>query len=126
MRYSSRVNPFLSRRTYNNIAKWWSRSTFDGQIPLYKMAMSNAPSGTFHAKAISDYMFNRKNEGDIRLSNSFVTIETPDDASLVRVDDVVQFQGILYRVDNVSKREITKTRENMRYPICVYVIQMTR
>ena len=126
MKYSSRVNPFLSRRTYNNVSKWWARSTFNGQMPLYKMAMSIAPSGTFHAKAISDYMFNRKNEGDIRLTNSYVTIETPDDISLVRVDDIIQFQGILYRVDNVSKREIAKTRENMRYPICVYVVQMTR
>ena len=126
MRYSSRVNPFLSRRTYNNIAKWWSRSTFDGQIPLYKMAMSNAPSGTFHAKAISDYMFNRKNEGDIRLSNSFVTIETPDDISAIMVDDLVRYEGILYRVDNVSKRQVSKTKEFMRHPVSVFVLQLTR
>ena len=108
------------------MCQWWSRSTFKGELPLYKMAMSLAPSGSFHAKALSEYTFNKKNEGEIRLSNSYVTIETPDDASFIRVDDIVRFQGILYRVDNISKREIVKTRENMRNPYSVFVLQLTR
>ncbi len=126
MKYNSYSNPFLSRKTYNSVCEWWSRSTYDGQIPLFKMALTNAPSGKFHAKAVSQYMFNKKAEGDIRLSNNFVTIETPDDVSFVRPDDVVKFQGLFYRVDNVAKREVSKTRENMKHPICVFVMQLTR
>jgi len=126
MKYNSYANPFLSRKTYNTICEWWIRSTFNGQIPLFKMAHSNVPTGKFHAKAVSQYMFNRKAEGDIRLSNNFVTIETPDDVSMINVDDIVRFQGLFYRVENVSKREITKTRENMRKPLCVFVLQLAR
>lgn len=126
MRYSSRVNPFLSRRRYNSICEWWAPCNYDGQIPLFKMAVTLAPSGKFHAKALSDYSFNRNNEGNIRISSSYVTIETPDDISMMVVDSIVRFQGILYRVANVSKREIAKTRQNMKVPLFIYVIQLTR
>lgn len=126
MKYNSYSNPFLSRKTYNSICEWWSRSTFNGQLPLYKMALTNEPSGRFHAKAVSQYQFNKRAEGDIRLSNGFVTVETPDDVSFIRPDDLVKFQGIYYRVENVSKREITKTREYMKTPLCVFVLNLVR
>lgn len=71
-------------------------------------------------------MFNKKNEGDIRLSNNYVTIETPDDVSAIITDDLVRYEGILYRVDNISKRQVTKTREFMKRPVCVFVLQLTR
>ena len=126
MRYSSRVNPFLSRRRYNNICEWWSPSDFGGQLPLFKFAVTRAPNGKFHAKALSDYSLNRNNESNIRISNSFVTVETPDDVSLMPVDSIVRFQGILYRVANVSKREVAKTRQFHKVPLFIYVIQLTR
>ena len=126
MRYSSRVNPFLSRRRYNSVCEWWAPSNYGGQIPLYKMAVTMSPAGKFHAKALSDFSYNRDNESSIRISNSFVTIETPDDVSMMVVDSIVRYQGILYRVSNVSKREIAKTRQFMRVPLFIYVIQLTR
>lgn len=85
-----------------------------------------SPAGKFHAKALSDFSYNRDNESSIRISNSFVTIETPDDVSMMVVDSIVRYQGILYRVSNVSKREIAKTRQFMRVPLFIYVIQLTR
>jgi len=90
------------------------------------MAVSIAPTGTFHAKAVSSYMFDKRTEGDIRLSNNYVAIETPDDVSLMRPDDLVKFQGIFYRVQNISKRELSKTREFMKRPVCVFVMQLMR
>ena len=126
MRYTSGVNPFLSRKTYNCVCEWWSRSTFNGQIPLYKLATENVPSGKFHAKAVSPFMYNTKLGGDVRVSNGYVTIESPDDLSFVRANDIVTFQGIIYRIENISKREVTKTREFMRHPISVYVLQLMR
>ena len=62
----------------------------------------------------------------MRFSNNFVTIETPDNISAIMVDDIVRYEGILYRVDNVSKRQVSKTKEFMRHPVCVYVLQLTR
>jgi len=126
MKYNSCANPFLSRKTYNSVCEWWSRSTFDGQIPLYKMATTNAPTGKFHAKEVSQIYFGKKNEGDIRLSDGSVTIETPDDASFVRPDDIVRFKGILYRIVSIGQRYISKTRENMKHPLSVWVMQLTR
>lgn len=126
MNYSSYANPFLSRKTYNAVCEWWARSSFQGQISLSKLAYEIMPTGTFHAKAVSQFMFNKRNEGDIRFSNNYVTIETPDDASAIMTDDLVRYEGILYRVDNISKRQVTKTREFMKRPFCVYVLQLTR
>ena len=126
MRYNSYANPFLSRKTYNAVCEWWSRTTFDGQLPLYKMALTNAPTGKFHAKEVSQFYFGKKNEGDLRISDGSLTIETPDDASFMRVDDIVRFKGILYRVVSIGQRYIAKTRENMKYPLSVYVLSLTR
>ena len=126
MGYSSKANPFLSRKTYNAICEWWSRTTCKGQLALNKLGYELAPTGTFHAKDVSQFSFNKKNEGDIRLSNSYVTIETPDDISAIMTDDLIRYQGIIYRVDNVTRRQISKTREFMRKPLCVYVMQLTR
>ena len=126
MNYKSNSNPFLSRKTYNCICEWWGRSTFQGQLNLAKIAYEQAPSGTFHAKPVSQFMMNKKNEMDIRLSNGYVTIETPDDISFLRPDDIVRFQGIMYRVQNIARREISKTREFMKVPVCVFVLNLGR
>lgn len=126
MNYSSNSNPYLSRKTYNSICEWWSRSTFGGQLNMSKIAYELAPTGQFHAKNVGEFTFNKRNEGDMRFSNSYVTIETPDDASGVRADDLVRFRGVLYRVDNIVRREISKSREFMRRPYAVYVMQLTR
>ena len=71
-------------------------------------------------------MMNKKMEADIRLSNGYVTIETPDDVSFLRPDDLVRFQGIMYRVQNIAKREVAKTREFMKRPISVFVLNLAR
>ena len=126
MGYSSNANPFLSRKTYNAVCEWWARTTVKGQLSLSKLGYETSPSGRFHAKAVSQFMFNKKNAGDIRFSNNYVTIETPDDVSAILTDDLVRFEGILYRVDNISKRQIAKTREFMKRPACVFVLQLTR
>lgn len=126
MNYNSNANPFLSRKTYNCVCEWWGRSTFNGQLNLAKIAYTQAPSGAFHAKAVSQFMLNKKNESDIRLSNGYVTIETPDDVSFIRPDDIVRFQGIMYRVLNIARREVSKTREFMKNPVCVFVLNLGR
>lgn len=126
MGYSSRSNPFLSRKTYNAIVEWWSRTTCKGQLSLSKLGYEIAPTGSFHAKPVSEFSFNKRNEADVRFSNNFVTIETPDDISAIMVDDLVRYEGILYRVDNVSKRQVSKTKEFMRHPVSVFVLQLTR
>lgn len=126
MAYNSNANPFLSRKTYNSVCEWWARSTFKGQLSLSKLGYELAPSGTFHAKPVSQFTYSKENHSDARFSNSYVTIETPDDVSMVLTDDLVRFGGILYRVENVVKREVVKTREFMRKPLSVYVLQLTR
>lgn len=126
MKYNSYANPFMSRKVYRYVCEWWSRSTFDGQLPLFKMALTTAPTGKFHAKEVSQFYFGKKNEGDIRLSDGSVTIETPDDVSFVRPDDIVKFEGVLYRVISIGRRDVAKTRENMKNPISVYVLSLTR
>ena len=125
-KYSSNSNPYLSRKTYDSMCEWWSRSTFDGQLNMSKIAYELSPTGLFHAKNVGEFTFNRRNDANMRYSNSYVTIETPDDASAVRADDLVRFRGILYRVDNIVRREISKSRQFMRRPYSVYVLQLTR
>lgn len=126
MQYSSYSNPILSRRTYREICEWWQRSTANGQLSLSKLAHNVAPNGTFHAKNTSDHYMAKRSEGDMRLSNGYVLIETPDDVSVLRPDDLVRYEGIFYRVDSIQRREIARTRDNMKRPLCVFVIQLVR
>ena len=126
MKYGMQSLPFLSRKTYDEIVKWWSRSTYDGQIKLSELAYKIAPTGEFHAKEVTAITDSRSPIADVRYSKTYLAIETPDDISNVRVDDIVMFRGIVCRVDSKSRRTISKTREFMKSPLSVFVLQLER
>ena len=126
MEYSGYSNMVVSRRTYRDKCEWWQRTTVNGQITLSILAHNVAPNGTFRAKNVSNHYMGKTMEGDIRLSNGYVLVETPDDVSFLRPDDYVRYEGIFYRVDTIQRRELARTRMNMKHPICVFVIQLVR
>lgn len=126
MKYASNVESVLSRRSYPEICEWWQRTTSNQQLPLNKYYVELAPSGKFHAKEITNYSFDKREMMDFRIGANSVTIESPDDISKIRVDDVVRFEGLMYRVQSKTKRKIRKTREFMRTPLFVYVMTLVR
>lgn len=126
MRYSSYSHPAMSRRAYRETCEWWQRTTVQGQLPLYKMAHSVAPSGKFSARNVSNHFMGKREDGDFRFTNGFVTVETPDDISSLRPDDLVKYEGIFYRVDSIQRMEDARTRDNMKHPLSRYLIQLVR
>lgn len=126
MKYASNVESVLSRRAYPEICQWWRRTTSSQKLPLSKYFTDLAPSGKFHAKEVTNYSFDKRDMMDFRMGACSVTIETPDDVSTLRPDDVVMFEGVMYRVESKNKRKIRKTRECMRVPLFVYVMTLVR
>lgn len=125
MAYGS-VNPLLSKRNYNILCRWWDKTTFDGQSSPSQIAYKKQPSGTFYAKTVSDYNFGTNEVADIRFGSQFVAVESPYDLSAIRPDCLVEFEGLLYRVQNKTSRVLRKTTQNMRNPIRVWVLQLVR
>lgn len=96
---------FQSRRNYNIRCRWWTRNEsdkYDESEYIYK----RIPNGTFWAKEINaevtdDNIIN----GMFLVSRTQVTIESPDDLSSIENDDLVEYQGSLWKVSNIQKRK---------------------
>ena len=121
-----RNNFLVSRKGYHIKCRWWDKTTFNGQIPSDRLAYKVQPSGYFVAKPITDYSFQTSQVADIRVGSQFVTIESPDDLSMLRPDDLVSFQNILYRIERITPKAKAKTTQFMRNPIYIYVLQLVR
>ena len=106
---------FQSRRNQNEYCRWWGRKErdssgdFEEDILVYK----NVPSGFFYAKEISGEAQDDNVIGGIFMTDkTSVTIMSSDDLSDlynvkqdIRNRVLVEYQGELWRVDNVQKRK---------------------
>lgn len=102
---------FQSTRNFNEYCKWWSQNEsddyYDNEI-VYK----RVPDGCFYAKEISPETKNDNTvAGIVMFDKNSVTIYSPDDlqslykAFSVKNRGLVEYQGELWRIENVQKRK---------------------
>lgn len=103
---------FQSRRNQNERCRWWSREESE-DYEEDELIFKRIPSGTFYAKEV-----NAETQDDNVLANVFmldktsVTIMSSDDLTSlynqkldIRNKVIVEYQGEIWRVDNVQKRK---------------------
>lgn len=96
---------FQSRRNFNEKCRWWSRNESD-KYDESELIYKRIPSGTFCAKEVNaevkdDNVIN----GIFMVSRTQVTIESPDNLSGIKNEDIVEYQGDLWRVANLQKKK---------------------
>lgn len=107
------IDIFQSRRNFNERCRWWSRNEDDRYEPS-DLISKRVASGQFWAKEMSAMQLMNTNLGNaFRIDSEHTTIKTPDDLDGIKADDIVEYQGDLWRVDDVQK---TKARmQNTQY-----------
>lgn len=96
---------FQSRRTYNIKCTWWSRDERD-EYPTDEYKSKRIPSGYFWAKEVNaEQVKNNVVGGTFRFDVTHVTIKTPDNCSGIKSEDIIEYQGSLWRVDDIQKKK---------------------
>ena len=96
---------FQSRRNYNQLCKWWSRDERD-EFESDELVHKRVPSGSFWAKEVNaEELKNNVINGSVMFDSSRVTIKSPDNCEGLKNNDLVEYQGCLWRVDNVQKKK---------------------
>ena len=103
---------FQSRRNMNEYCRWWSRDESD-DVEEDELVYKRVSSGYFYAKEVNAEVNDDNIIGGVFMTDkTSVTIMTGDDLSSmynikqdVRNRVLVEYQGELWRVDNVQKRK---------------------
>lgn len=94
---------FQSKRNYNQKCKWWSRSEIDENTPD-ELIMKRVPNGIFFAKEVSPQASTSEVVGDsFMFEKDTITIKTPDNLWQIKRNDLVEYEGDKWIVDNVQK-----------------------
>ena len=103
---------FQSRRNRNERCRWWARNEAD-EYEEDELIYQRVPSGYFYASEVNAETQDDNIIGGIfNTDKTSVVIMSPDDLSSlysvqqdIRNKVIVQYQGELWRVDNVQKRK---------------------
>lgn len=97
------IDIFQSRRNYNEPCKWWARNESDEHEPN-ELVSKRVPNGTFMAKEMSPMqLMNMNLGGAFRIDSTHTTIKSTDNLEEMKGDDLVEYQGELWRVDDIQK-----------------------
>ena len=96
---------FQSHRNFNEQCRWWHRNESEEDLEDNELFYKRIPTGSFFAKEAASEMNDSNILGGVMLANkSTITIYSPDNLEAIRPNDLVEFQGQMWRVeDNQAK-----------------------
>lgn len=115
---SGMLDLFTSRRTMHDKCNYWRReSNEDINALIHEI---NEPSGFFYAKQITSIQdMPQVLAGVFLFDSETVTIQSNDELDKLKRDDIVQFRGEIWRLEQI---QATPIRINNQYN---YDVQMT-
>ena len=114
-----------SRRDYFLHCSYWSQNEAD-YIPNNEIIHLKDPTGYFYAKELNSYYTSSQVLSGLFMAESItVTIETRDNVSDLKRNDLVVIDDKVYRVDTIQSSPIKKQRQFLRNQYSkVYVITL--
>jgi hypothetical protein len=115
---SGMLDLFTSRRTMHDKCNYWRReSNEDINALIHEI---NEPSGFFYAKQITSIQdMPQVLAGVFLFDSETVTIQSNDELDKLKRDDIIQFRGEIWRLEQI---QATPIRINNQYN---YDVQMT-
>lgn len=102
------INLFHSRRTSYALCKYWKRKT-NGYGDANELIHNEKPSGYFYAKPMSAKNKDVETlQGVMMYDKDSLTLKTTDNIKDLKAQDIIEFRGSLWFVDNVQVEEIVK------------------
>lgn len=103
-----------SRRDYFLHCAYWSQNE-EEYIGDDKIVYEKDPTGYFYAKELSSYNISSNVVVGVFMARSVrVTIETKDDVSNLRRNDIVIIDNKIYRVEDIQITPVKKQRQFLR------------
>ena len=99
---------FQSRAGYDEMCRWWTRDERDQNTPDERI-MQRIPSGTFMAQEVAP-----ENYQDVIVAGTFMidkattVIKSADDLKDIKSEDIVEYQGEKWIVQNVQRTKAKK------------------
>lgn len=104
------LSEFVSRRNNFTECEYWLRDV-NGD-PNELIYQSRRPNGTFDAKQMSSETSGVQVIGGVFMIDIYgVSIQTDDDVSFLKANDVVEFKGTFYRITDIQKAIIRNNNQ---------------
>lgn len=130
---------FTSRRRHFNECMYWCRTEEDIErdidlmtivyvdSDLNELCYERSPNGEFSATEINDYTSdNNIVAGSFMFDENMVTLETNDDVSEISQNDLVAYDGHVWRVTSISKRKKKRQNQFSRFPAYTTYLSLKR
>lgn len=109
------IDLWQSRRDVFVPVEYWSQIDNEDLVSNSQIVYERLSSGTFMAKEVSSLTDDSQVVGEaIMYDEKTVNIYTRDKIDNLRVNDIVKYEGKIYRVDNIQKNYVKKQRQFMR------------
>ena len=109
------IDLWQSRRDVFSPVEYWSQIDNEDIVSNSQIAYEILPSGTFMAKEMSSITNDSQVVGEsIMYDENTVNIYTRDKIEKLRINDLVKYDGRLFRVDNIQKNYVKKQKQFMK------------
>ena len=109
------IDLWQSRRDAFVPVEYWSQIDNEDLVSNSQISYNRLPTGTFMAKEVSSFTDDSQVVGEtLMYDENTVNIYTRDKVSDLRVNDIVKYEGKIYRVDNIQKNYVKKQRQFMK------------
>ena len=109
------IDLWQSRRDTFVQVKYWSQIDNDELVPNSRISYDTKHTRTFMAKEISVFTLDSQVLAEtMMVDDQSITLFTRDKISNLRVNDLVEYDGKKFRVDNIQVNYIKKQRQFMK------------
>jgi hypothetical protein len=109
------IDLWQSRRDVFVPVEYWSQIDNEDLVSNSQISYNRLPTGTFMAKEVSSFTDDSQVVGEaLMYDENTVNIYTRDKIDDLRVNDIVKYEGKIYRVDNIQKNYVKKQRQFMK------------
>lgn len=113
---SGGIDIYNSRRGNFEYCKYWNRD-LKSSIPLTDLVNNKAPDGVFYAREENSQYDNIKQSGNsFMFDDSAISVSTEDDVRNIKVNAVVLYQDVCWRVADVQRLKVKKRSQFSNVP----------
>ena len=109
------IDLWMSRRDKFIQCKWFSQNETEPYVGNDQIEYFQHPSGMFYAKEMNSYSLENQALGDAFLVDANnITLETSDNVKDIELNDLVEYEGFIWRVNSKTTRPVNKQRQFRR------------
>ena len=106
------IDLWMSRRDKFIKCKWYSQNENETYVGLDQIEYFRYPAGMFYAKEMNSYSLENPSLGDEFLVDANnVPLETSDDVKAIEINDLVEYEGLIWRVNSKTTKPVNKQRQ---------------